>query len=156
MDIRRFRDGDAAGVSALIATTLRTTNIRDYSSEYIEALIRTLPPEAIVERAKWMHLYVALDGERIIGSGGIGPYWGSADVSSLFTIFVSPEFQGRGVGRRIVEVLEADEFALRAKRIEVPASITAVPFYQKLGYDYKPGAPRTPDAEGLLRLEKLL
>ena len=36
MDIRRFQTGDADEVSALIATTLRTTNIKDYSSEDIE------------------------------------------------------------------------------------------------------------------------
>ena len=42
---------------------------------------------------------------------------------------------------------------MRAKRIEIPASITGTPFYRKMGYDYKNGIS-TPDEEGLLRLEK--
>jgi len=49
--------------------------------------------------------------------------------------------------------LEKDEYFLRAKRIEVPASITAVPFYKKMGYDYKNGVAE-PDEEGLVRMEK--
>ena len=60
---------------------------------------------------------------------------------------------GRGIGRKIIETLEQDEYFLRAKRIEIPASITGTPFYRKMGYDYKNGIC-TPDEEGLLRLEK--
>ena len=33
----------------------------------------------------------------------------------------------------IVETLEQDDFAFRANRIEIPASVTGLPFYQKLG-----------------------
>ena len=53
----------------------------------------------------------------------------------------------------MIKTLEQDEFALRAKRIEIPASITACAFYRKLGYDYKNGVNQT-DEEGLFRLEK--
>lgn len=48
---------------------------------------------------------------------------------------------------------QADEYALRAKRIEIPASITACAFYRKMGYDLKNGID-TVDAEQLYRLEK--
>lgn len=64
-----------------------------------------------------------------------------------------PEYQGKGIGKSIIETLEADEYFLRAKRIEIPASITATPFYIKMGYDYI-NAVNEPDDEGLLRLEK--
>lgn len=100
-----------------------------------------------------MHFYVFCEDGKIVGCGAIGPFWGKTDESSLFTIFVLPEYQGRGIGRKIIQTLEADEYFLRAKRIEIPASITATPFYRKMGYDYKNGITE-PDAEGLLRLEK--
>lgn len=153
MTIRRLEDGDAREVSALIARTLRTTNIRDYSPEYIEATVSALRPEDIVRRARWTHFYVACDGRRIVGCGAIGPYFDREDESSLFTIFVLPEYQGRGIGRRIIETLERDAYFLRARRIEIPASVTAAPFYQRMGYAYKDGV-RVPDEEGLLRMEK--
>ena len=56
--------------------------------------------------------------------------------------------------RRIVETLEADEYALRARRIEIPASITGLEFYRRLGYTFKNGNEKV-DEEGLYRLEKL-
>lgn len=151
--IRRFEKEDAEAVSALIARTLRETNSRDYTAEYIENDVRVLSPEKLIERASWMHFYVVLDGEKPVGCGAIGPYWGREDESSLFNIFVLPEYQGQGIGRGIIETLEADEFFLRARRVEIPASITACGFYRRMGYDYKGGIDR-PDEERLYRLEK--
>lgn len=120
----------------MIIQTLKTTNSKDYSEEAINALEKQLQPPHVLERAGWTHFYVVEENDTIIGCGAIGPYWGSETESSLFTIFVLPEYQGRGIGRKIIETLEQDEYFLRAKRVEIPASITAVNFYRKLGYDY--------------------
>ena len=153
MLIRRFRETDAKDVSQLIRTTVRISNTKDYPVELTDALIRSETPERILERGSWTHFYVVQDGDRIIGCGAIGPYWGKEDESSLFTIFVLPEYQGKGIGRMIVETLEQDEFFLRARRIEIPASVTGVPFYLRMGYHYKDGI-REPDDEHLVRMEK--
>jgi len=151
--IRRIEDKDAAEVSELIRTTISISNKKDYPEELMDQLISIETPEHVLERASWTHFYVAEKEGKIIGCGAIGPYWGKEDESSLFTIFVLPEYQGKGVGRRIVETLEKDEFFLRAKRIEIPASITGIPFYLKMGYNYKNGITE-PDEEHLIRLEK--
>lgn len=98
-------------------------------------------------------MYVVCENNKLIGCGAIGAYWGKEDESSLFTIFVLPEYQGKGIGRKIIETLEQDEYFLRAKRIEIPASITAVGFYRKMGYDFKNGITE-PDEEQLYRLDK--
>ena len=153
MRIRRFNETDAPKVSALVIKTLRISNVKDYSPEDMEALAAEMQPENIISRANWTHFYVAEDDGEIIGCGAIGPYWGSETESSLFTIFVLPEYQGRGVGRKIVETLEQDEYALRAKRIEIPASATGLNFYLMLGYTYKNGVTEM-DNEGIYRLEK--
>lgn len=153
MLVRRFVPADAKEVSALVVKTLREVNSKDYSKEYIEKDVQRLQPKDILERASWTHFYVVTDNKRIVGCGAIGPYWDSTKESSLFTIFVLPEYQGRGIGRLIIETLEKDEYFLRAHRIEIPASITAVPFYKKMGYTYKDGNT-IPDEEGLVRLEK--
>lgn len=152
-EVRSFRAGDAEEVSALIAGTLRTVNIKDYSEEYIEANVLSHSPEVLIKRAEHGHMYVVCDNSRIVGCGAIAGYWGSTDESILLTVFVLPEYQGRGIGRLIIQILEQDEFFLRAKRIEIPASITAVGFYRKMGYDYKNGIAETDD-EQLYRLEK--
>lgn len=153
MVIRRFKETDANEVSDLIAKVLRTVNIKDYSNEYIENQVRTFTPEFLIKRSTWTHFYVVCDEELIIGCGAIGPYWDKKDESSLFNIFVLPKYHGKGIGRKIIETLESDEFFLRSKRIEVPASITALKFYIKMGYNFKNGID-TPDEEQLFRLEK--
>ena len=153
MLIRRFQESDAEAVSQLIRTTIEISNKKDYPEELMDDLIGTETPEHVLGRAGWTHMYVALDGEKVVGCGAIGPYWGREDESSLFTIFVLPEYQGKGVGRQIMETLEQDEYFLRAKRIEIPASITGVPFYLRMGYHYKNGISE-PDEEHLIRMEK--
>ena len=153
MIIRRFAESDAEAVSQMIRTTIEISNKKDYPEELMDELIRSETPEHVIGRSGWTHMYVAQDEGKIIGCGAIGPYWGKEDESSLFTIFVLPEYQGKGVGRKIVETLEQDEFFIRAKRVEIPASITGVPFYLRMGYHYKNGISE-PDGEHLIRLEK--
>lgn len=153
MIVRKFEEKDAEAISQLIRTTIEISNRKDYPGELMDELIRSETPEHVLGRAAWTHMYVIQDGEKIVGCGAIGPYWGKEDESSLFTIFVLPEYQGRGVGRKIMETLEADEYFLRARRIEIPASITGVPFYLRMGYHYKNGISE-PDEEHLIRMEK--
>ncbi len=151
--IRRFQAGDAEETAALIARTLRTVNIKDYSKEYIEANISSHSADVLIERANQGHMYVVCDGSQIIGCCAIAGYWGSMTERILLTIFVLPEYHGKGIGRSIIQTLEQDEFFLRAKRIEIPASITAVDFYRKMGYDFKNGIAEL-DNEQIYRLEK--
>lgn len=151
--VRRFQESDAVQVSNLIIKTLRITNSKDYSAEYIENIVKAFTPEDVMKRASGTHFYVVCQDHFIVGCGAIGSYWGSKEESSFFTIFVLPEYQGKGIGKKIIEALESDEYFLRAKRIEIPASITACQFYRKMGYNYKNGVDK-PDEEQLIRLEK--
>ena len=153
MEIRLFKIEDAIETAQVIAETLRVSNSQDYSNEYIEANIASHSAEVLIARAKEGHMYVVCDKERIVGCGAIAGYWGSLTESILLTIFVLPDYQGKGIGRRIIEALEQDEYFLRAKRVEIPASITAVEFYKKMGYDYKNGTAEIDD-EQVYRLEK--
>lgn len=150
---RLFRPEDANDVAKVIAETLRVSNRKDYSQEYIEADIKRMNEKFFINKAKQTHFYVFLDADRIIGTGAIGSYWGSTKEYSLFDIFILPNFQHRGIGRLIIETLEKDSYFLKAMRVEIPASITALPFYQHMNYRFKDGQ-RKPDKEQLYRLEK--
>lgn len=151
--LRRFRNGDEFAVSDVICTTLAISNRKDYSPEYIEEMIRSYSPEKVAAKAEEAHFYVVMDGKTLIGCGGITGYWGSTEESYLTSIFVLPDYQGRGVGRKIVEILEGDEYFLRAWRTEVGSSLTAVSFYRKIGYVFKNGRIDA-DEYGVVRLEK--
>ena len=151
--IRRFQSGDEIAVSNVIRTTLSISNARDYTPAFIQENIESHSPQAITERAADSHFYVVEDGKKIIGCGGITGYWGSTTESYLVSVFVLPAYQGKGIGRNIIETLEADAYFLRAWRTEVGSSLTAVEFYRKMGYEYKNGDP-LPDVFGVVRLEK--
>ena len=153
MKIRLFQQEDATEVAQVVARTLKVSNSKDYSVEYIDDNIASHSAEVLIERAKEGHMYVVCDKERIVGCGAIAGYWGSTTESILLTIFVLPEYQGKGIGSQIIHTLEKDEYFLRAKRIEIPASITAVEFYRKKGYDFKNGITELDD-EQVFRLEK--
>lgn len=152
--VRRFRQQDAEAVAALIRRNLLEVNSRDYPSESIREMADSHDAQGVLRTASYAHMYVLTDGDEgeIVGVGAISSFWGSLTESILLTIFVKPELHGQGLGTRIVRTLESDELFLRASRIEIPASITGAPFYEKMGYGYKNGG--VPDEEGFVRMEK--
>lgn len=151
--IRSFEIKDAQAVSSLIRRNFLEINSKDYPLTAMQELAHIYSPEKIISIASYAHSYVAVMGDTILGCGSIASYWGKEDESILLTIFVLPEYHGRGVGKQIVSRLEQDAFFTRARRIEIPSSITACGFYRKLGYHYKDGI-KALDDEGHYRLEK--
>ncbi len=151
--VRRYIEGDEATICAVVKKDVLKENIKDYSKEAIEDLLRTHNEDLIKKRAEDFHVYVLTDEEEIVGVGMIGPYWGSLTESSFFTIFIDPDYKGQGLGRKIIETLEQDEYYKRADRVEIPASITAVEFYKHFGWGFKKFG-NIVDDEGIYRMEK--
>ena len=139
MKISILKESEIDEVSKLIEKTARICFAPYYPQSVIDEVVESLNYNGVKKRASWTHFYVIKENEKIIACGAIGPYWDSVTESSLFTIFVDPEYQGKGYGRKIIQTLENDEYFIRAKRIEIPASIVALPFYRKMGYEFKNG-----------------
>lgn len=153
VEIRRFTPADAVETSWMIAAALCETNSADYPESEIREMLELYSVSGVLRRGEESHMYVACGEAGILGCGAIGAYEGREDESILLTIFVLPAFQKRGIGRRIMETLEADEYFLRAARVEVHSSITAHGFYRDMGYRYINGGS-APDAEGCVPMEK--
>lgn len=153
LSIRKFDKNDAAKVSNIICRNFLEVNIKDYSKEEMDELSKIYNCDKVLQISDYAHMYVACIDKKIVGCGAISSFWGKQDESILLTIFVLPELHDKGIGRAIIETLECDEYFLRAKRIEIPASITACDFYKKMGYIYKDGLKKLDD-EGNYRLEK--
>ena len=151
--VRRYQDGDEFAICEVVRKDVLAENIKDYSKEAIAHLIESHDEELIKRRASKFHVYVLTDVDKIIGVGMIGPYWDSLTESSFFTIFIDPSYKGQGLGRKIIETLESDEYYQRADRVEIPASITAVEFYRHFGYGFKK-LGHIVDNEGIYRMEK--
>jgi GNAT superfamily N-acetyltransferase len=150
---RRYRDDDAERISEIVRRNFMEVNIKDYDEESMESLCAIYDADKVRQVTSYANMYVAYTDDEIIGTGAISSFWGSLDESILLTIFVIPELQGHSIGRKIMETLEQDELFTRARRIEIPSSITAAEFYKKFGYDHKDGIKELDD-EGHYRLEK--
>ncbi len=146
--IRRAREEDAEAVSALIRRTLRISNLADYGPEEIGRLCGIYGPEGVRERIASLAFYVLEENGAVLGCGAAGPGNGKDEIR-LTSVFVDPDFQGRGYGRRIMETLENE--ARGARSVRLSASLTAAGFYRALGF-----VPlnETPDEDRLLSMRK--
>ena len=110
LSVRRFEKEDAEAVSSLVIRNLEEVNIKDYGDKITEKSILAFSPKFIIQRARYAHTYIFEYNNQIVATGSISPYWGSETESIFLTIFVLPEFHKKGIGRKIIETLEKDEY----------------------------------------------
>ena len=117
MKVRRFKEEDAQEVRNLIVRNFLEVNSKDYGISAMEKLAKVYDVEKVLNVASYAHMYVFEFDGKIIGTGSIpSSFWGSETESILLSIFVLPEFHGKGVGIKIINTLETDEFYVRASR----------------------------------------
>ena len=127
--VRRFRPIDAEAVVALFRETIRRVNIRDYSLEQVKAWA---PDEIDVEawRTKLSTRFsvVAELNGRLVGFGDL------ENADQLGHLYVHADHQTRGIGQALLSALEAEARRLGTQRFFTEGSITAKPFFERLGY----------------------
>ena len=118
-NIRLINEHDYLKVAQMIEDSLSNSSFANfYPKSTIDEIKNSLDEKGVAKRASWTHFYVIEENNEIVACGAIGPYYGSEEESSLFSIFVASKYQGKGYGRKIIEVLEKDEYFIRAKRVE--------------------------------------
>jgi GNAT superfamily N-acetyltransferase len=125
--IRPARDDDAADVSALILRALRETNASDYTDEIIERVSQSFSPAAVLQFIGKRTVFVATIDGRVVGTA-------SLDGTVVRTVFVSPDAQGRGIGRQLMAEIERAARERTIAALTVPSSVTAEAFYARLGF----------------------
>ena len=126
-DVREATDDDALAVSGVILKALRQSNAKDYSPGVIERVEASFIPSAVLNLFKQRKVFVALHDQRIVGTA-------SLDGNTVRTMFVAPDVQRQGVGRRLIEAVEAAARIARVEVLVVPSSVTAEQFYARLGF----------------------
>ena len=107
-----------------------------------EAAVPRLAIEAALEQPDPCHLFLgAFVGEtsQLIGIAGLlrGGCQKTQHCGHLTSVYVHPEYRGRGIARQLLEQLlrQATEGDLRAVRLEVVANnAVAIALYEKLGF----------------------
>jgi GNAT superfamily N-acetyltransferase len=146
--IREFEPRDAEAVSALIGRTMRESNSRDYSLDRLQPLIDYFAPEKVRLLGRERVCLVAQSDQQLVGTAAL-------DGIELATFFVLPEYQGQGIGARLLAAIEQRARALGIARLTVDASITGAAFYTRMGY-VRTGVEREGTAGVQVGMEKRL
>jgi putative acetyltransferase len=127
--VRLFEAADAEQVAQLFHETVREVNVRDYSIAQVQAWA----PDDINFR-NWAKVcssrftYVADDQGVIAGFGELEPN------GHIDCFYCHKNYQGCGVGRQIYRAIEAKALELSITRLFAEVSITAKPFFQRMGF----------------------
>jgi GNAT superfamily N-acetyltransferase len=81
-------------------------------------------------------LLAAYDEESLVAIGGLmpDPYTGDPSLGRLRHIYVRPDARRRGIGRRLVELLERRAQGTYRALVLRTDTVTAARFYEQLGY----------------------
>jgi N-acetylglutamate synthase-like GNAT family acetyltransferase len=126
--IRPARPADAPAISRVIISALRETNAKDYSEAVIARVEQSFSPAAVLDLLERRLVFVAAKGDYIIGTA-------SLDGRVVRTVFIQPQCQSRGIGRALMAQVERVAIEKGVTVLAVPSSVTAEPFYAKLGFN---------------------
>ncbi len=125
--IRDAVAADAPAISKVILDSLRTTNARDYTCDIIERLAQNFTVDRVAGQLKERQVVVALVEREIVGTASLGN-------GAIHAVFVVPNLQSKGIGETLMRELHRRAVASGIAKLTVQSSITAEPFYAKLGY----------------------
>jgi len=129
--------GDHDSILALMVSVIRASLAAEHQTDIVENVTGNLSvwserPERCV------HLVAELDG-MVIGVVLVKEFW------NLCSLFVAPEHQGRGLGRKLVlEAIAACRKQSPEQAILLNAAPHAVGFYLALGFEVHESAQRLP------------
>ena len=139
--IRPFRPEDAPALAQVIRRALYETNAKDYPVSVLDFMTDLYQPPHILDLAAQGSIYVAEADARPVGCGAVTPHAEHPEDGYIQAVFLDPDYQGQGLGRAILEAVEADPLFRSRRRVEVHSSLTARVFYEKMGYRHASGVP---------------
>ena len=113
----------------------------DYTQTQVEHLVKGFSEDWLEDLINTRHYYEVWYQGMLIACGGVSRDYSQERQSYLTAVFVNPDFNKKGIGRKLVEFLETDEWCLDSKLIEVPSSKSSHKFYYKCGYHYQDETP---------------
>jgi len=132
IELRTYEDADLEAIAKLFYDTVHTVNARDYSPEQLDAWAS--PDDHETRMAAWGHslrrhiTYVAVTRGCIVGFADL------TQEGHLDRLYVHKEAQGQGIATALVQKLEAEAIRLKLTEIYTDASITAKPFFERMGF----------------------
>ena len=129
--VRPASVNDVDNIYSLIYSSVCELCKTHYTQEKLNSFIDNLPSKLLYY--KWLTdriLIVCCEGKNIVGFGQFDPA-----ESFIDAIFVHPEHTGKGIGTKIITYLDSVAQSLKKYELKINASINAVSFYEKCGFE---------------------
>ncbi|MCD6109441.1 GNAT family N-acetyltransferase [bacterium] len=127
MNIRRAKKQDIKNISKLLINTFNKFLLPYFTKEGAENFKnKKLSTKSLLSRMN-QYMFVAEEKEQIIG-------YIEANLNEIQLFFVNQKYQGKGVGKALMDTIELIVKKKKNNVIYVKASIYAVPIYTNLGF----------------------
>ncbi|WP_439864772.1 GNAT family acetyltransferase [Pseudomonas antarctica] len=126
--IRLAQTADAEGISQVILAALYSSNARDYPADVIARVASNFTPQAVLGLLTRRVVLVAVQDQQVVATAAL-------DGNVVRSVFVNPALQGQGIGRLLMIEIELRAREAGVTVLSVPSSLTAEPFYTKLGFN---------------------
>jgi len=130
MAIRPVVPGDCAILSQLVEANIRHIHTDTFSPDGLEIWIADYRTERLLERLRDQSLFCYEDSGQLLGMIGLNG-------SEIIGLYVHPEATGRGLGRQLVNHLEAFAKRQGIEELHLTSNLPMQGFYQRLGYEPK-------------------
>ncbi|HHF0503748.1 TPA: GNAT family N-acetyltransferase [Vibrio antiquarius] len=132
LSIRRYRTEDAPILWTLFYHTVRVINRRDYTESQVSAWA---PLD--FDLNSWQRTMDAIQPYIAEIEGQIVGYCDLQSDGLIDHFFCHHEYQGQGIGRDLMSFLFSQAKVKGIERLYSEVSITARPFYEKMGFTVK-------------------
>lgn len=126
--IRLAKDTDYIAIARMHRSTIRSVNAKDYPARTIRAWSGMAKVARLRASAPKAKRWVAVENGKVVG---FCDHFGTCSVRALY---VHKKHQGKGIGAKLLKVVEASLKRSGCKAITIESTITAQPFYAKQGY----------------------
>jgi 2-polyprenyl-3-methyl-5-hydroxy-6-metoxy-1,4-benzoquinol methylase/GNAT superfamily N-acetyltransferase len=125
--IRLASFGDAQAISAVVLRCLHGMNVKDHGSILTAQQAETWTIDGVLGRLRECIMFAAVSGGEVVGVAGF-------DGRQARTVFVRPDWHGKGIGSLLMRAIEDLAAEMGCSELSLLASIAAQGFCARLGY----------------------
>ena len=137
MDIIKATTSDIPAIQDIMKRGI-WSNQALYRLQVLNDQIMHLTPEYVENLISKNHYYIGRIDDTIVAVGGVSIDKRPADRSIINSLFVHPDYHGKGYGKQMLEFLLTDEWVISRRFVDVASSYSAVSFYASYGFEAKP------------------
>jgi GNAT superfamily N-acetyltransferase len=129
LNIRRAQVEDSEGICRTHRASITELCSSHYSPQQIATWAGDRRPQEYERRIREAIVLVAEEPGEVVGFSIMSP-----ERDEICALYVHPQHVRRGIGRRLLDALEAEARAAGVSEVVLQSTLNAVPFYARCGF----------------------